>query len=301
MKKVSRNSTVFHFNKNNKVALEVEVNQPFLLEAPDAQGGKIRSNKDILYNGVDLDHVNPCVGPVYIKGAEPGDTIIIEIIGIQCVSNGFICILPNDGVLKAYTEAYTHIFSIDKNKAYFDENIEIPLKPMIGTIGTTPIESIPTGRSGIHGGNFDAPILRAGTKLYLPVFVPGALILAGDCHAAQGDSEFSMGIEVVADIILKVANIIKNIQVPGPFIESKDFWATIATGDTIKEALVGVSKNMADFLIRKLGITMSQAAVILSCVGNVRLCQATGIDVYTSTIRMEIPKAIDRLQRLDAF
>jgi len=301
MRKVRRDLAVFNFDKNNKVALEVEVNQTFLLKVPDAQGGSVKSKKDILYNGVDLNHVNPCAGPVYVKGAEPNDTIIVEIIDIQCVSNGFICILPNDGVLKAYTKAYTHIFSIDKNKAYFDENIEIPLKPMIGTIGTTPIELIPTGRSGIHGGNFDAPILRAGTKLYLPVFVPGALILAGDCHAAQGDSEFSMGIEVAADITLKVTKVIKGIQVPGPFIECPDTWSTVATGDTIKEAIVEASKNMADFLIRKLGIKMSQAAVLLSCVGNVRLCQATGIDIYASTVRVEVPKDIDRLHRLDTF
>jgi len=198
-------------------------------------------------------------------------------------------------VFSKLIQKLTPIFSIDKNKAYFDENIEIPLKSMIGTVGTTPIESIPTGRSGIHGGNFDAPILRVGTKLYLPVFVPGALILAGDYHATQGHSEFSVGIKVDADITLKVTEVIKAIQIPGPFTECPDIWSAVATGDTIKEAIGEASKNMANFLIRKLGIKMSQATVILSCVGNVMLCQVNGIDIYASTIRMEIPKAIDRL------
>ncbi len=301
MRKVRRDKKVYMFDKDNKPAIEVEVGEIFMLETQDAQDGKVTSPEQILYDGVDLDHVNPCTGPVYVKGAEPGDTVVVEIIDIECVGNGFVCILPDDGVLRDYTKPYTHIFNVKGDKAIFDDNLEIPIKPLIGTIGTTPLEPIPTGRSGIYGGNFDSPTMGAGAKLYLPVFVPGALVQAGDCHAAQGDSEFSMGLEISTNITMKITEVIKGVQIPGPIIERADTWATIATGDTIAEAVVEASKNMADFIIERLDISMSQAAVILSCAGNLKFCQAAGIDIYTSTIRMEIPKTIDKLGRLDSF
>ena len=299
MKRVSRNKKVYNFDKNNKPVLEVEVGEIFVVEAQDSQDGNVTSDADVLENGVDLDHVNPCTGPIYINGAEVGDTVEIEIIDIQCKGDGFICILPGDGILREYTTPYTKIIKITDDTAIFDGDISFPIKPMIGTIGTTPIVPLPTGRSGVHGGNFDSPTMGIGSKLHLPVFVKGGLLLVGDCHARQCDSEFGMGLEVSADVYLKVTNIKKGVQIPGPIIERADTWATVATGETLGEAIVKASKHMADFLNERLGISINEAAVILSCVGNVRLCQATGIGLYTSTARIEVPKTIDKLHRLD--
>jgi len=298
MKRVKRDKVVYNFDKENRPVLEIEADETFIIETQDAQNGRIRSEADILAEGVDLDYVNPCTGPIFVKGADPGDTIVVEILDIKCKDKGFICILPNDGILRDYTKPYTKIFKITEDKAIFDENIEFPIKPIIGTIGTTPVEPISTGRSGNHAGNIDSPTLTTGAKIHLPVFVPGALLLVGDCHACQGDSEFSMGLECAADVNLRVMDIKKGSQIPCPMIETVDSWATCSTGNTLGEPIVIASKHMADFLMERLGITINEATVILSCVGNVRLNQAAGIGLYTSTVRVEIPKTIDKLGRL---
>lgn len=299
MKRIKRDKLAYFYDKKNKPVLEIGVNEPIIIETQDAQNGRIKNENDILDQMINLDYVNPCTGPIYIKGAEPGDTIIVEIIDIKVKDQGFICVMPGDGILRDYyTKSITKIFQFKKDTAIFDENIEFPIKPMIGTIGTTPLHTIPTGRSGIHGGNIDASTVGIGSKIHLPVFVPGALLLLGDCHARQCDSEFSMGLECATDVTINVIEIKKGKQVPCPFIELNESWATVATGNTLGEAIVAASKNMADFLMERLGININEVGVILSCVGDVKICQATGIGLYTSTVRIEVPKSIDKLNRL---
>jgi len=300
MKRIKRDKLVYFFDKKNKPALEVEVNEPFVVETKDAQNGRVKTENDVLKNLVNLDYVNPCTGPIFVKGAEVGDIIVVEILDIECKGEGFICITPGDGILRDYyTQAYTKIFEITKDAAIFDENIEFPIKPMIGTIGTTPLQPIPTGRSGNHGGNIDAPTVRAGAKIHLPVFVPGALLLVGDCHACQSDSEFSMGLECATNVIIKITEIKKGNMIPCPFIELPESWAAVATGETLGEAIVTASKHMANFLMERLDININEVGVLLSCVGDVRICQSAGIGLYTSTVRIEVPKTIDRLKRLN--
>jgi len=300
MKRIKRDKLVYFFDKKNEPALEVEVNEPFVVETQDAQNGRIKTENDVLKELINLDYVNPCTGPIFVKGAEPGDTIVVEILNIEVKNEGFICVMPGDGILRDYyTQSYTKIFKITKDTAIFNENIEFPIKPMIGTIGTTPLQSIPTGRSGIHGGNMDAPTAGMGAKIHFPVFVPGALLIAGDVHARQCDSEFSMGLECAADITIKVTEIKKGKQIPCPFIELPESWATVATGNTLGEAIVTASKDMADFLMERLGININEVGVLLSCVGDVKICQSTGIGLYTSTVRIEVPKTIDKLNRLN--
>lgn len=298
MKRVKRDKLVYHFDKENRPALEVEVGEAFMVETQDALNGQIRTEADLLANGVNLDYVNPCTGPIFVNGADPGDTVVVEIVDIRCKDKGFSCVIGGDGILRDYTQPYTKIFDITEDTAIFDENIEFPIKPIVGTIGTTPAKPIPTGRSGDHAGNIDAPIFTVGARIHLPVFVPGALLLVGDCHACQSDSEFSQALECASDVTLKVTDIKKGRQIPCPMIETVDSWATCSTGDTLQEAIVKASKHMADFLVERLKVTINQAAVIISCVGNVRLNQAAGMGLYTSTARVEIPKTIDKLGRL---
>ena len=136
-------------------------------------------------------------GPIYVEGAEPGDVLEVRIQRIRLstpyASNGFN---PERGVLpkEDFPRGRTKIIPLDmaRNVARFGDRIEIPLRPFFGSMGVAPDESkgrINSGPPGDHAGNLDNKELVAGTRLFIPVHVAGALFEAGDGHAGQGNGE----------------------------------------------------------------------------------------------------------------
>src|SRR5947209_5912758 len=137
-------------------------------------------------------------GPIYIEGAEPGDTLEVRIrrirIATPYASNAFS---PQRGVLGPpgdFERGRTKIIPLDlqRHVAKFAANIEIPLRPFFGSMGVAPPEAagrINSGPPGIHAGNLDNKDLVEGTTLFIPVHVKGALFEAGDGHAGQGNGE----------------------------------------------------------------------------------------------------------------
>lgn len=150
-------------------------------------------------------------GPVYIEGAEPGDSLEIRILDLPLRSNyGVNSVWPGGGgIPDAVISRETFVYRYDKKKrtASFMEGIAIPLKPFMGVMALSPppetgrVSSIPPD---FFGGNLDIKHLVKGTTLYLPVSVPGGLFTTGDCHSAQGNGEVS-GVAIEASLAL-VAN-----------------------------------------------------------------------------------------------
>src|ERR1022692_4362154 len=136
-------------------------------------------------------------GPIFVEGAEAGDTLEVRILKIQYsipyAYNGF---RPTSGVLTAedFPKGATRIIPLDakRNMAKFSEHIEIPLRPFFGSMGVAPPEAagrVSSAPPGTHAGNLDNKELVAGTSLFIPVHVAGALFEAGDGHAGQGNGE----------------------------------------------------------------------------------------------------------------
>ena len=153
---------------------------------------------------------------------------------------------------------------------------------------------------GRHGGNLDDPNLTTGAYYYLPVFVDDALVMVGDLHANQGDSEVAMGIEVDGLVSLRFADLRRGESIPYARIETRDRWIFPADAPTLEEAIVDSGVFAARFLVERLGITMEDAAYILSAVGDIRISQAAFAN-YNVTVRTEIPKSIDRRGRLRGY
>ncbi|MDP7207462.1 MAG: acetamidase/formamidase family protein, partial [Candidatus Bathyarchaeota archaeon] len=157
--------------------------------------------------------INPTTGPLYIEGAEPGDTLVVDIINIELPSQGIVGIIPGFGALEGWLnlmEPKRKICKIENNTITYvrDDGRKLELKadPLIGTIGVAPeVEAISSLTPGRHGGNMDCPDIRPGNKLLLPVTRPGALFKLGDVHAIQGDGEVcGVAAEVDAMVTLKV-------------------------------------------------------------------------------------------------
>jgi len=179
---------------------------------------------------------NPLSGPIYINNALPGDTLKIKILKISSLTGQAATKTDNlsktmEATLGSTMTHGTRICKIKGNEIIWDDNIKLPYKPMIGSIGTAPATEIPTsGKAGNHGGNMDVKEVTEDSTLYLPIFVEGALLHIGDVHARQGDGELSgTGLEMAASIKIHIT-LLKNNPIEWPRIENSQEIMAICTG-----------------------------------------------------------------------
>jgi acetamidase/formamidase len=174
--------------------LEIDSGDTVIVETRDVSDNQIGpdSTTDVV-GGLDWDRVYPLAGPIGVRGAEPGDTLAIEILDLHTRGWGWTAILPGLGLLpEDFPDPYLRVFDLsDGEYIHFREDVLIPITPFFGTMGVCPegASAQPVMPPGTFGGNMDTRQLTIGTTLFLPVQVPGALFSCGDAHAAQGDGE----------------------------------------------------------------------------------------------------------------
>ena len=166
---------------------------------------------------VNTDLVHALTGPVWVEGAEPGDTLVVEVIDLQHKGWGWSAIIPEFGLLaEDFAEPYIHHWKIEGDRCHFKPGITVPFEPFCGIMGVAPAAPgrLDTMPPRVNGGNIDIRHLTAGTTVFLPVLAPGALFSCGDCHAAQGDGEINgTGIESPMTVTLKF-HLRKGVSVP---------------------------------------------------------------------------------------
>ena len=192
MKHISKEKVIFSFSSKHEPVERVKPSELVLLETEDALGGQIKDEK-VSLETLDWSKVDGATGPIYVDGAEPNDTLVVEILDIKIADKGVIVVVPGYGALgDEKFKGKVKIVTLKDGFAIFDEKTRVRLNPMIGTIGVAPPpgEEIPTSTPGKHGGNMDVKDIVTGTKLYLPVFTEGALFAAGDLHAVQRMENF---------------------------------------------------------------------------------------------------------------
>ena len=193
-------------------ALEVEPGGVVQLHVRDASDEQIDagSGADDVAR-LDFDHVNPVSGPVFVKGARPGDVLAVELVEFLPREWGWTALIPGFGLLAdEFPEPWLRISRVDAElgRVVWSEKVSLPYRPFPGTIGVAPAEP---GRHSIlppsrWGGNLDTKHLVEGTRLYLPVGVEGALFSLGDTHAAQGDGEVcGTAIETAMDVVVRLS------------------------------------------------------------------------------------------------
>lgn len=211
----------FSWNNTNEPAVKIESGDIVVMETAEITDNQITyksTTEDI--ESLDWDRFYPLSGPVYIEGAEPGDTLAIEILDIHNKGWGWSAILPDLSLLgEDFKEPYLRIFDLsDGEHIYFREDIKIPIEPSLGTMGVCPkgakdLSALPPR---ISGGNIDIRYLKKGTTLYLPVQEPGALFSCADGHAAMGDGEVSgTGVECALYVSYKFT-LLKGKSIPSP-------------------------------------------------------------------------------------
>ena len=255
----------------------VQIGETLVVETADnfALYREMDSDNDLV-DSLPLTQLNPLTGPIAVAGAEPGDTLIVEIADITVADQGHIALIPNTGVLKNYTNPpHTKIWQIVDGESVFNDDIRFPIRPILGTFGTMPADDgLAAIYPGPHAGNLDDTNSTIGAYYHLPVFVPEAMVMVGDVHANQGDSEIAMGIEVDGEVTLRFVDLVKGENLPYARIETAERWVFPADAQTLEEAIQVSASYAARFLVDRLGISMEDAAHVLCAVGDVRISQA---------------------------
>ncbi|HEY7289446.1 MAG TPA: acetamidase/formamidase family protein [Vicinamibacterales bacterium] len=235
---------------------------------------------------------NPLTGPFFVEGAEPGDTLAVKILELTVDSpKGVGALAPGFGALN--TTSYTPMlnqplperiwfYDIDQraNTATFHANdssysVAIPLQPFLGCIGVAPAGG--EARSSVvpaeFGGNMDAPEVRPGYTLYLPVNVAGALLYMGDGHAAQGDGEVAgTAIEVPLRVRLQV-NVIKGKKIAWPRFENETSLMAVGAYRPLDDALRIAFTELVGWMHADYGLSELDAYELLSKTAKIHLVE----------------------------
>lgn len=239
------------------------------------------------------EYANPATGPLFVKGAMPGDQLKVEILKIDLAPQAVMRTSPTAGAFPHYfTERFFKIFDIvDGEYVQFDETLKLKLDPMIGVIGTAPAgEGIDTETPYDHGGNMDCNKIGAGTTLYLPVNTEGALLSMGDLHALMGDGEVLIcGLEIAGEVTVRVTVLKDELKVPAPFLIRDGKVMTVQSAKTLDEASVKAANAMMDFVTRATKLEPWKSGMLMSLLSNMAVCQI--VDPMM-TIRVEFPLEI---------
>src|SRR3954467_2612371 len=184
----------FQWDTSNDPVIEIDSGDTVVVETRDVSDNQIGPNSTTdVVAGLDWDPGYPLSGPLAVRGAEPGDTLALEVLDIPTRGWGWAAILPGLGLLPDdFPDPYLRVFEfLDGDVIHFADNVRIPVTPFFGTMGVCPegASAVPVMPPGRFGGNMDTRQLTKGTTLFLPVQVSGALFSCGDAHAAQGDGE----------------------------------------------------------------------------------------------------------------
>jgi acetamidase/formamidase len=221
---------------------------------------------------------NPMNGPIAVEGAEPGDTLKIEILDMTPIrATGWTRAALAANVVDP--EFVQHlpprdraIWSIDRNALTTQlldpppalAGLVFPLAPMIGCFGVAPAlgQAISTATSAEHGGNMDYRRFGAGTTVWFPVAAPGALFFLGDCHALQGDGEIvGTGIETCFEVQFTV-RVLKGQPIGWPRLENDAYIMTVGNARPLDQALQHATTEMVRWLAER-GLDVTAASHLL--------------------------------------
>jgi amidase len=300
MLRVPRDQFTYAFSATTTPVATVSTGDQFVVETHDTSTGRIHRAEDVpeFVRIRDPRKVNPAAGPVFIEGASPGDDLIVEILDIRLQPYGFVRVLAGAGVLQKGIEPDGVLMArIDGEHVVLGERMRLPLRPMVGVIGTAPADAvIYTAEPGAQGSNIDINAITVGARVHLPVHVPGALLAIGDVHASMGDGEVSgTGIEIAGEVTVRV-DLVPGAAPARPWIETDEEWITTGSGPSLEDAVEMAVEELTLLLMERLRLSRTQAFLLVSARGDVRIGQCARIRGLDATAYTVFPKAVERLK-----
>src|SRR2546422_6456803 len=298
-----------HREWNNAIAprLAIDPGDPGVFDTRDAADryySRKSTHEDVLGRGPFRGH--PLTGPVRVNGAAPGDVLVVEILDMRPGADfGWTNVRPGRGLLPEsdFSKPFLQIWDLsDGTHARMDRRVAVPVEAFPGVMGTALDE--PGGHSTMpprkNGGNMDVKHLVAGTTLYLPVWVDGALFSVGDAHGAQGDGEVCVtAVEMVARVTLRFhlqpRRALKEPQLRtrGPLSAGTNhgpFFATTAHGPDLFAAAQQAVRYMIDHLVTERGLSREEAYILSSVAVDLKISEI--VDTPNWIVSAFLPESV---------
>jgi acetamidase/formamidase len=295
----------FTWDAGNEPRVVVDSGDTVVVWTRDVADNQITPDSDTsVIAGLDWDRVYPLNGPIGVAGAEPGDTLAIEILDIRTQGWGWTAVLPGLGLLpEDFPDPYLRVFDISNGQfAYMRDDVAIPLAPFFGTMGVCPAgaSATPVMPPGIFGGNMDVRQLVAGSTLYLPVQVEQALFSCGDAHGCQGDGEVCVtGLEAPMYAALRFT-LHKGRSIPSPqyrtpapltgLVDSAPFYGTTGVGGDLYVAAQDAIRAMVDHIHQTYDLTPVDAYLLCSLAVDLKISEI--VDAGQYIVSALLPEAV---------
>jgi amidase len=272
VKRVSRANPVFAYSADNAPVETLAPGESVLVETKYAFGDQPLGPGDTLAD-IDLAVCDPLSGPLFVEGAEPGDTLLVHIEHVEPVGAGAQGVIPDFGVLE-WGRLPLYFFTPEHGRVKWLRGMEYEVQPNVGAIGTAPKDgAIPSVYPGDHGGNMDMKYICAGSTVQLPVWHPGALLYVGDAHQKQGDGELCGCVaETDAEITLSV-DLVKGKAIRRPRVVTDSRYMLVASAETLDEAVKIAVRDTVDLLVEDKGFTEDEAYLFTSIFADAEICQ----------------------------
>jgi len=295
----------FTWDTGNEPRIVVDSGDTVVLWTRDVSDNQIGPDSDVsVIAGLDWERVYPLLGPIGVDGAEPGDTLAIEVLDIRTQGWGWTAILPGLGLLPDdFPDAYLRVFDLSHGDvAYVREDIAIPLEPFFGTMGVCPAgaSAQPVMPPGIFGGNMDVRQIVRGSTLYLPVQVEQALFSCGDAHGCQGDGEVCVtGLEAPMFAALRVtlergrSIPAPQYRTPGPLtprVDSAPFYGTTGVGGDLYVAAQDAVRAMVEHITTTYALGREDAYLLCSLAVDLKISEI--VDAGQYIVSALLPEAI---------
>jgi amidase len=247
----------------------------------DAFGSRIQSEGDLPSKVLHWPYVNPQTGPIHVQGAEPGDTLVVEILEIEPTRDfAASATIPYFGALTCTDRTALNeplpervfIYRVDQQGVHLPRGVVIRYAPFLGTLATAPqIEAVSTLQPGPFGGNMDVADVCPGNVVRLPVWVEGAYLFLGDAHAAQGDGELcGVACEITAWVRLRLG-LEKQRQILWPRIESENELMAVGSARPMEDAARIAWSELIAWLVDDYGFDRWEAYQLLMQAGRMRV------------------------------
>lgn len=289
-------SPVLTVDSGDIVDVETMITGAALLRRANVPEELIRPDMKEMDEKVKVEGPHILVGPVAVRGAEPGDVLEVRILEMGVADPWSVNMFrPGGGTLP---ELFPHQggkvvhLDLDRNVALFGPGIEIPLNPFFGSLGVAPpplVGRVSSGPPGFHTGNLDNKELVAGSTLYIPIHVKDAFLFIGDGHVAQGDGEVS-GTALEASLTGKLQLVVrKDMKLDWARAETPDHIITMGLDPDLDIAAKMAVKEMIRYLVSARGLSKDDAYVLCSVAVDLRVTQLVD---GTKGIHAMLPKAI---------
>jgi amidase len=268
MKRLDREHRIYVLDPQGEPAIAIDSGEELIVETWDAFEG-IRDPNVLEARSLK----GPATGPIYVNGAEPGDSLRVDFISIRPKEGAAHMVMPGRGFLdQEFTEAYPTVMEFEDGKVVLPSGLKLSLLPSMGVVATTPTYPQNTASdSGPYGGDIDMKELVEGSSLFLPVFVPGGMLALGDCHAVVGDGAVAgTGAECSSETHIRVT-VEKGMGISSPRALTPDYFVVLSHGEELGPAMKQAVRDMVGFLVQEKGLAPYDAYTLCSLAGDIRV------------------------------